>query len=109
MLTSQLKYYAAREIQDPVPEVVFCQEHLKLANELAQKSMVLLKNGTIKDETDQTKPLLPLCRTSFSKFAVIERLANTENTGDYGSSIVSSLRLPYRNKGSGQLCQKALR
>jgi beta-glucosidase len=109
MLTSQLKHYATREIQDPAPEVIFCHQHRKLAHEVAQKSMVLLKNGTVKDETDQNKPLLPLSRTSFSKFAVIGRLANTENTGDYESSIVSSPKIATPYKGSGQLCQKALR
>jgi beta-glucosidase len=91
MLTSQLKHYATRELQEPQPGVVFCQDHRRLAREAAQKSMVLLKNEI------GSKPLLPLDPKSLTSIAVVGRLANAENTGDHGSSIVSSPKVvtPY--------------
>jgi beta-glucosidase len=54
---------------------VGCELHRALAREVAEKSIVLLKN---------TGDLLPL--KTIQKIAVIGRLADTPNTGDDGSS-----------------------
>lgn len=61
------------------PSVVECDEHLALAREAAEKSMVLLKN-----EDD----VLPL--PASARVAVVGDLADTVNLGDRGSSFVSS-------------------
>ena len=58
---------------------VGCKEHHKLALEVAQKSMVLLKNDG---------GLLPLDSQKIRRSAVIGKLADTENIGDRGSSTV---------------------
>lgn len=67
--------------EDPLPQynedLVACPEHVDLAREAAEKSMVLLKNDGA---------LLPFKKERVSKIAVIGELANIENTGDRGSS-----------------------
>ena len=55
-----------------------CKEHRSLAQEVAEKSFVLLKNEGV----------LPLKRAE--KIALIGKLAATENLGDRGSSMVRS-------------------
>jgi len=65
--------------EPPLPEVVECADHLALAREAAEKSIVLLKN-----EAD----LLPLAKSV--SVAVAGDLADTENLGDRGSSFVTS-------------------
>lgn len=83
ILRTQLEF-AARIHQDtPDMSVVFCDKHRQLAREVAQRSMVLLKN-----EPYASRPLLPLTTENLSKLAVIGRLANKPNTGDKGSSQV---------------------
>lgn len=62
---------------------VACKDHTELALEAARKSMVLLKNE---------HGVLPLDRERISKLAVIGRLADLANLGDFGSSQV---RPPY--------------
>ena len=83
ILTQQVKW------EKPViydKEVVGCKEHQALAQKVAEKSMVLLKNEN---------SLLPL--KNIKKLAVIGRLADSTATGDAGSSntrpkhVISSL------------------
>lgn len=64
----------------PSVDVVECAEHLSLAREVAEKSIVLLKNQ------DQ---ILPLADTPALRIAVIGNLADTINLGDRGSSMVT--------------------
>jgi len=64
----------------PDVAVVECDEHLALAREVAEKSMVLLKN------LDQ---ILPLKDVPGLKIAVAGSLADTINLGDRGSSMVT--------------------
>ena len=59
-------------------ERIECKEHRSLAQEVAEKSFVLLKNEGV----------LPLKRAE--KIALIGKLAATENLGDRGSSMVRS-------------------
>ncbi|HMJ11539.1 MAG TPA: glycoside hydrolase family 3 C-terminal domain-containing protein, partial [Polyangiaceae bacterium] len=69
------------------PSVVESREHVELAREVAEKSLVLLKN------TDRTLPLSGGSR----RIAVIGALADVANLGDRGSSSVtpSSSISPY--------------
>ena len=59
-------------------ERIECEEHLSLAQEVAEKSFVLLKNEGV----------LPL--KAIQNIALIGKLAATENLGDRGSSMVRS-------------------
>ncbi|KAJ4308712.1 hypothetical protein N0V84_011940 [Fusarium piperis] len=68
--------------EKPQSDVVFSEEHRKLAREASVKSMVLLKNDEI--DGTLTLPLTP----NISKVAVVGRLANSTDTGDKGSSAV---------------------
>ena len=63
----------------PAPEVVECDEHVALAREAAEKSIVLLKN-----EGD----ILPIAVGEGVSIAVVGDLADFENLGDRGSSMV---------------------
>lgn len=67
----------------PTPDIVFCDEHRQLSKEAAVKSMVLLKNGVVSGA-----PLLPVSASATTKVAVLGRLADSEDTGDRGSSAV---------------------
>ena len=64
----------------PDPEVVECKEHLALAREAAEKSIVLLKNKG---------DVLPLAATADVSIAVVGDLADLANLGDRGSSMVT--------------------
>lgn len=59
-------------------ELVASAEHVALAREAAEKSIVLLENNGV----------LPLDRSRVRRLAVLGRLASLENTGDMGSSRV---------------------
>ena len=72
--------YATRP--DPVaypPTLVRTAEHVALAREVAEKGIVLLKNDA---------GLLPFDEGSLRSVAVVGRLADAPNLGDYGSSRV---------------------
>jgi beta-glucosidase len=65
--------------ETPPASVVESAEHLAVAREAAEKSIVLLKNG---------ESILPLAETQ--KIAVVGDLADFINLGDRGSSFVTS-------------------
>jgi len=71
------------------PHAVVSREHVALAREAAQKSIVLLKNERATDTASRT---LPIDIAHAKQIAVIGRLANVRNIGDKGSSLV---RPPY--------------
>ena len=64
----------------PHSNVVECSEHVALAREAAEKSIVLLKNE---------EEVLPLSARAGLSIAVVGDLANLENLGDRGSSMVT--------------------
>ncbi|CAK7216877.1 hypothetical protein SBRCBS47491_002979 [Sporothrix bragantina] len=95
ILSTQIKLYATRNTDTPLSDIIFCDKHRALAREVATRSIVLLKNevevepnasGQSRQEAKRTLPLSP----SLASCAVIGRLANSENTGDRGSSWVRS-------------------
>ena len=71
------------ELPERDRSVVLCKEHLMLSQEVAEKSMVLLKNESVGGTA-----LLPLDLKHGSKIAMFGRLAAARNIGDGGSSDV---------------------
>src|SRR6185436_6094241 len=63
-------------IDDTIPGSA---QHAQLARQVAEQAIVLLKNDG---------PTLPLARAATSSLVVVGTVANTENLGDTGSSIV---------------------
>ena len=66
-------------------EAVLCREHIELARRAAAESMVLLKNDA---SPDTGRALLPLDASRVKRIAVIGKLADYPNLGDFGSSRV---------------------
>jgi beta-glucosidase len=82
ILRVKLAFGLTLEARGPEGEsVIECEAHQELALEAAHASMVLLKNEG---------GLLPLDPARVRPLAVLGRLAALENTGDRGSSAVSS-------------------
>ncbi|MFX1497744.1 MAG: beta-glucosidase [Promethearchaeota archaeon] len=79
IILTVLKFVMREDPQKYDESLVGCEEHIQLAQKIAEKSMVLLKN-----EQD----ILPLQKEHLKKIAVIGRLAELKNTGDHGSSRV---------------------
>lgn len=98
ILRTQLKFASRFLSETPDASVVFCKEHRQLAREVAERSIVLLKNNTI-----NSTPLLPLNEADVTRLALIGRLANKPNTGDKGSSQVFSPTVvtPYQGLKGG--------
>jgi beta-glucosidase-like glycosyl hydrolase len=69
ILRKELEFAAKTAASQPDPLVVFCEEHKALAREAAARSVVLLKNESVKN-----MPLLPLDPSRISKVAVVGRL-----------------------------------
>ena len=75
-LKTRLKYAFSYDSIDYNHKLVLDKSHIELARTVAEESMVLIKNEKI----------LPFSNDDNLKIGVIGRLANTENTGDLGSS-----------------------
>lgn len=87
ILKTQLRYYATRDQSEPDTAIVASADHVALAREIAERSMVLLRNEKV-----DGVPVLPLAPEKLTSIAVVGRLCDTANTGDHGSSDV---RAPY--------------
>ncbi len=83
VLRTALRFELADDPQEYSAQVVCSSEHIALAREAAQKSMVLLRN-----EAAGGKPALPINPESVRKLALVGQLADVENIGDHGSSRV---------------------
>ncbi len=79
VLRTKLDFISRTDPQDYSEHLLACDEHRHLAREVAEQSMVLLKN----------EQLLPLDVTREQTIAFIGELAVVENLGDHGSSRVS--------------------
>ena len=83
ILRQKIRFSQIGEPERYGPGAVLCAEHIHLAREAAQKSIVLLKNDP---PATGEAPLLPFDRDRIRRLAVIGRLAALPNTGDRGSS-----------------------
>lgn len=86
-LSTRLKY-ALKDDQKAYPkELISNKDHVDLAREAAEKSMVLIKNEGV----------LPLASGKGKKVLVLGRISDMENTGDHASSNSTSLNVitPY--------------
>jgi beta-glucosidase len=79
ILRTVARFATAEDPQSYHKKLVCCPEHAELALGAAEKSMVLLKNEG---------NLLPLDRREVRRLALLGRLADHGNIGDYGSSRV---------------------
>ena len=75
-LKTRLKYAFSYDSLDYTHDLILNESHINLAREVSEESMVLIKNENI----------LPFQLGENLKIGVIGRLADTENTGDLGSS-----------------------
>ena len=79
ILRTVLKFTTKEDPQIYDSDLIGCDDHILLAREVAEKSMVLLKN--------QNK-LLPFIINEMDSLAVLGPLSDKKNTGDHGSSYV---------------------
>ncbi len=79
LLRTKLRFVSRPDPIDYSKSRLASHEHVTLAREVAEQSMVLLKNQPA---------VLPFERESVSRLAVVGRLAGADNTGDRGSSKV---------------------
>jgi beta-glucosidase len=80
IVRTKLVYLTRPDPQTYPKSLAASPEHAALAREVAEKSMVLLKNDGA---------LLPLDRSRLKTIAVVGHLADADNTGDHGSSNVA--------------------
>lgn len=78
-----LAFKAAKDPQEYSPELNACEEHLNLAQEVAEKSITLLKN---KNHT------LPFDAGKTKKVVLVGDLGAMQNTGDHGSSHLKRVK-----------------
>ena len=79
ILRTVLKFTTKEDPQNYDSDLIGCEDHVLIAREVAEKSMVLLKN--------QNK-LLPFNTDEIDTLALLGPLADKKNTGDHGSSHV---------------------
>jgi len=79
ILRTVLKFTTKEDPQKYDADVIGCDDHVLLAREVAEKSMVLLKNQD---------NLLPFNSDEIDTLAVLGPLIDKNNTGDHGSSHV---------------------
>jgi beta-glucosidase len=79
ILGTILKFITNEDPQNYPSEIIGCEEHIQLALEVAEKSMVLLKNEG---------KVLPFSTEEIHSIAVVGVIADKKNTGDHGSSHV---------------------
>ncbi len=79
IIQTVLKFTRRKDPMKYDKSLIACKEHVELAREAAEKSMVLLKNKN---------KILPLNVDKIRTLAIIGRLADLKNTGDRGSSHV---------------------
>jgi beta-glucosidase len=87
----------AEQVQPPAT-VIECAAHVDLAREVAEQSMVLLKNAG---------NVLPLTDREGLRIALVGDLADMVNLGDRGSSFVTSTEVATPKSGLEHLIHKA--
>jgi len=79
ILRTTLKFTTKEDPQKYDSGLIGCDDHVLIAREVAEKSMVLLKNQN---------NLLPFNTNEMNSLAVVGPLSDKKNTGDHGSSHV---------------------
>jgi beta-glucosidase len=79
LVRTLLAFQEARDPQEYTPELSACEEHIALAQEVAEKSITLIKNN---------EHMLPFDAGGTRKVALVGDLGAVQNTGDHGSSWV---------------------
>ena len=79
ILRTTLKFTTKEDPQNYESSLIGCDDHVLIAREVAEKSMVLLKNQN---------NLLPFNTDEMNSLAVLGPLSDKTNTGDHGSSHV---------------------
>jgi beta-glucosidase len=79
ILRTTLKFTTREDTQNYDSDLIGCEDHVLIAREVAEKSMVLLKNQD---------NLLPLNIDEINTLALLGPLSDKKNTGDHGSSHV---------------------
>jgi beta-glucosidase len=79
IVRTKLRYVTREDPIDYPIDLAAAPEHTELAREVSEKGMVLLENRDA---------LLPLDKGSLTTLAVVGELADADNTGDRGSSLV---------------------
>jgi beta-glucosidase len=79
LVRTLLAFQQAKDPQEYSPKLSACEEHIALAQEVAEKSITLIKNN------DHTLPFDP---NRMKKVALVGDLGAVQNTGDHGSSWV---------------------
>ncbi|MHA1671312.1 MAG: glycoside hydrolase family 3 protein, partial [Promethearchaeota archaeon] len=79
IIRTTLKFTTKEDPEEYNGSLIGCDEHVSLARNLAEESMVLLKNEA---------SILPFDVKNLKKLAVVGKLADLKNTGDHGSSHV---------------------
>jgi beta-glucosidase len=74
-----LAFQQARDPQEYSPRLNACEEHIRLAQEVAEKSITLIKN---------TDHILPFDAGRVRQVVLVGDLGAVQNTGDHGSSWV---------------------
>ncbi|MFX1522575.1 MAG: beta-glucosidase [Promethearchaeota archaeon] len=90
IIRTVLIFTTKEDSQEYDSDLIACDEHRQLALNVAEKSMVLLKNNS---------NFLPLNLKEINTLAVIGRLADFKNTGDRGSSNVNQENIVTPLKG----------
>ncbi len=79
IIRTVLKFTTKKDPQKYDSDLIGCDDHILLAREVSEKSMVLLKNEN---------KLLPFNTDEMDSLAVLGPLSDKKNTGDHGSSYV---------------------
>ena len=79
LVRTLLAFQQAKDPQEYSPALNACEEHIALAQEVAEKSITLIKNN------DHT---LPFDSNKTKKVALVGDLGAVQNTGDHGSSWI---------------------
>ncbi len=86
ILRQEIRFAQAGEAGRYGPQGIVSEEHRALAREVAQKSIVLLKNDRVNGRL-----VLPIDPAQVKRLAIIGKLATARNIGDHGSSMVRPL------------------
>jgi beta-glucosidase len=86
LIAAQLRFYSRLQSPEPGIEEAGCEAHRELSRQAATEGMILLKNVTT--PAFPNEPILPLSATKCHRLMIIGELADSRQTGDFGSSAI---------------------